>query len=84
MTDHSRHLAAIMFTDISGYTALMGRDEEKAMELLHVNRLIHKSLIEKYNGRWMKEMETAQWRNSTAPTMLQNVLLRFRSEQKMN
>ncbi|MDZ7608019.1 MAG: adenylate/guanylate cyclase domain-containing protein [Cyclobacteriaceae bacterium] len=35
---------------------LMGRDEEKAMELLHVNRLIHKALIEEYNGRWIKEM----------------------------
>jgi len=29
----SRQLAAIMFTDIVGYTALMGRDEQKAFEL---------------------------------------------------
>ncbi len=56
MNDHSRHLAAIMFTDISGYTALMGRDERRAMELLHTNRLIQKPLIEKYNGTWVKEM----------------------------
>jgi class 3 adenylate cyclase len=31
---HSRQLAAIMFTDIVGYTALMGRDEQKAFEYL--------------------------------------------------
>ncbi len=28
----SRQLAAIMFTDIAGYTALMGKDEQKAFE----------------------------------------------------
>jgi class 3 adenylate cyclase len=27
----SRQLAAIMFTDIVGYTALMGHDEQKAL-----------------------------------------------------
>jgi class 3 adenylate cyclase len=30
----SRQLAAIMFTDIVGYTALMGSDEQKAFQLL--------------------------------------------------
>ena len=30
----TRQLAAIMFTDIVGYTALMGRDEQKAFQLL--------------------------------------------------
>ncbi len=30
----SRQLAAIMFNDIGGYTALMGNDEQKAFELL--------------------------------------------------
>lgn len=30
----SRQLAAIMFTDIVGYTALMGDDEQKAFEFL--------------------------------------------------
>ena len=32
----SRQLAAIMFTDIVGYTALMGKDEQKAFELLDI------------------------------------------------
>ena len=30
----TRQLAAIMFTDIVGYTAMMGNDEQKAFELL--------------------------------------------------
>ena len=52
----TRHLAAIMFTDIVGYTALMGNDEKKAFELLSKNRQIQKPIIEKYNGRWIKEL----------------------------
>jgi TolB-like protein/class 3 adenylate cyclase len=51
-----RQLAAIMFTDIVGYTALMGRDEQKAFELLDKNRQIHKLFIEQYNGKWIKEL----------------------------
>ena len=52
----SRQLAAIMFTDIVGYTALMGKDEQKAFELLNKNRQIQKPIIEEYNGRFIKEL----------------------------
>ena len=52
----SRQLAAIMFTDIVGYTALMGKDEDKALSLLNANRRIQKPLIEKNNGKWLKEL----------------------------
>lgn len=52
----SRQLAAIMFTDIVGYTALMGNDEQKAFELLKRNRELQKPIIEKFNGRWIKEL----------------------------
>ena len=51
-----RQLAAIMFTDIVGYTALMGADEEKAFDLLSRNRGIQKPLINYYNGTWIKEL----------------------------
>ena len=50
------NLAAIMFTDIVGYTALMGEDEQKAFELLRKNRLIQKPIIKQHNGTWIKEM----------------------------
>jgi TolB-like protein/Tfp pilus assembly protein PilF len=51
-----RRLAAIMFTDIVGYTALMGRDENKAFQLLRKNRDLQRPLIKKYRGEWLKEM----------------------------
>ena len=51
-----RRLAAIMFTDIVGYTALMGSDEDRAFEVLHKNREIHAELIQKFNGTLIKEM----------------------------
>jgi adenylate cyclase len=52
----SRQLAAIMFTDIVGFTALMGSDEKKTFEILEKNRKIHKPIISTYNGRWIKEL----------------------------
>jgi len=47
----SRQLAAILFTDIVGYTALMGEDEAQAFQLLKANRHLQKPLIEQFNGR---------------------------------
>lgn len=52
----ARQLAAIMFTDIVGYTALMGNNEQKAFEILTKNRDLQKPVIEKYGGRWVKEL----------------------------
>lgn len=51
-----RQLAAIMFTDIVGYTALMGEDEQKAFELLRKNRKVQQPIIERYDGKWIKEL----------------------------
>jgi TolB-like protein/Tfp pilus assembly protein PilF len=45
-----------MFTDIVGYTALMGSDEIKAFEMLRENREIHKTCLKQYGGEWLKEM----------------------------
>ena len=51
-----RRLAAIMFTDIVGYTAMMGSDEDHAFEILRKNREIHTILIELHDGTLIKEM----------------------------
>jgi TolB-like protein len=45
-----------MFTDIVGYTALMGSDEDKAFDMLKRNHIIHATLIEKHNGTLIKEV----------------------------
>ena len=51
-----RKLAAIMFTDIAGYTALMSQDEEQALHLLQKNRALLKPIIEQFRGEWLKEI----------------------------
>ena len=55
MSQDRRH-AAIMFTDIVGYTKLMGEDEDRAFEVLKKNQEIHNELIEQFNGTLIKEM----------------------------
>jgi len=45
-----------MFTDIVGYTALMGKDSNKALELVRKSKEIQKPLVEKHHGKWLKEM----------------------------
>ncbi|MCH7515164.1 MAG: tetratricopeptide repeat protein, partial [Bacteroidetes bacterium] len=56
MSTSTRQLSAIMFTDIVGYTTLMGENEQKAMELVRVNRKLQQPLVEKHGGKWLKEM----------------------------
>jgi Predicted integral membrane protein len=46
----SRKLAAIMFTDIEGYTAVMQQNEDKAINLKDRHRLILKSEHKNFNG----------------------------------
>ena len=47
-----------MFSDIVGYASLLKEDEKKAFDTLRKNQRIHKRLIKKFNGRWLKEMES--------------------------
>jgi hypothetical protein len=35
----------------------MGKDSKKAMELVHISKEIQKPLVEKHNGKWLKEMK---------------------------
>ena len=49
-----RKLAAIMFTDIAGYTALSAKDSKKTSELLTTQRDTLKPIVEKHGGSWMK------------------------------
>lgn len=53
--DGERRLAAIMFTDMVGFTALTQRDEFLAIQLLEEQRRLIRALLGKYKGR---EVET--------------------------
>jgi class 3 adenylate cyclase/TolB-like protein/tetratricopeptide (TPR) repeat protein len=50
-SERGHQLAAIMFTDIQGYTALMQQDEAKAVELRERHREIFNIVTGKYKGR---------------------------------
>jgi len=56
MPEVKHQLAAIMFTDIVGFSALMGEEENKALESLGKNRKIHQQWIARYNGKLLKEL----------------------------
>ena len=45
-----RKLAAIMFTDIAGYTALSAKDEKKALKLLDIQTENIYPIIEAFDG----------------------------------
>ena len=51
-----RHLSAILFSDISGYSSLMGDNEEKAISLLEKSRGIHRLMIKTFHGRIIDEI----------------------------
>src|SRR6266436_1745618 len=51
----ARELAAIMFSDVVGYTAIMGRDEHAALRALEAHRQLLRTLMPKFNGRIVGE-----------------------------
>ena len=52
--NENRRLSGIMFTDIVGYSAVMGKNESAAMKLLEEHKNISTPIIEKYNGKILK------------------------------
>ncbi len=48
---HVHQLAAIMFTDIEGYTALMQQDEAKALIFRSRHREVFREITDKYKGK---------------------------------
>ena len=51
-----RKLAAIMFTDIAGYTEQMSKSESKSLNTLEKKRSILKPLLKEYKGTFVKEI----------------------------
>ena len=50
MTEQTRSLTAIMFTDIVGYTSLMEREETKAIQVREKHRMFVRMLVEQFQG----------------------------------
>ncbi len=52
----TRRLAAIMFTDIAGYTAVMGADEPKALRVLAQSRALVLQLLPQFHGTQIEDL----------------------------
>ena len=53
---HTRRLAAIVFTDIVGFSKLTEGDEVTALELLATQKQIVQPLVQEFGGQWLKEI----------------------------
>lgn len=51
-----RKLAAILFSDIVGFTALMGEDEGATLAIMDRNDEIHRAALSEYRGRLLKKL----------------------------
>ncbi len=51
-----RRLAAIFFSDIVGYTTLMGQDEAGTIRIVAANEEIHRSALARYRGHLIQEL----------------------------
>ena len=76
----SRQLAVIMFTDIVGYTALMGNDEEKGLRILNKNRELQRPIIEELKGRWIKELGDGVMASFNTVSDAVNAAIRIQTE----
>ena len=56
MDETTRKIVAIMFSDIAGYTAAMGQDEELAIRAVSRSRTVQKELVRKFHGDWVQEV----------------------------
>ena len=59
MSNGERRLAAVMFTDIVGYTSLAQRDESSTLQALERNRSLLRPLFASHGGREIKTMGDA-------------------------
>ena len=66
MSNTDRRLSAIMFTDIYGYSRLMNKSEEHALELLRFHDEVTGRLIREHKGLLIKRMGDATFSEFTS------------------
>lgn len=59
MTESQREMVAVMFTDVSGYSALAQQNEALALRLLEIKRTIADPVIAEYHGHLIKTIGDA-------------------------
>lgn len=59
MTEAQREMVAVMFTDVSGYSALAQHNEALALRLLEIKRTIADPVIAEYHGHLIKTIGDA-------------------------
>lgn len=52
----NKRLMAILFSDVTGYSALMGKNEKNALSILDENRKYHTELVNQHHGTILKEI----------------------------
>ena len=55
MPTETRKLAAILFSDIVGYTSLVAEDEARGAEVRDKHRRLLQTLVEQFHGDWIEE-----------------------------
>jgi len=79
----NRSIAAIMFTDMVGFTALMGESEERALRARRINREIHLQQIEEVGGTWLKEIGDGTMASFVSITDALRAAIKIRQACKM-
>ncbi|MGI8581731.1 MAG: hypothetical protein ACR2KX_06040 [Chitinophagaceae bacterium] len=74
----SRQLAAIMFTDIVGYTALMGNDEDKAFDMLNKTASYKNHSLNNMVADGSRSWGMVYWQVFVQPLILFSVLPKFK------
>jgi adenylate cyclase len=82
MRDEQRRLAAIMFTDIVGYSAFMQKNEARTLQLLEEHRQLLRPLFLTYGGREVETIGDAFF--VEFPSALQAILCAIEIQQTLH